>query len=123
MNKLNTSKDLVPKEIFNIIFGISNEYKISKDRLAKIIHIPADIIDNWYKQKEIILTSNTSHILDFIDLYNCLSSYFTIVEDQIKWLNTINQKFNNCTPFNFIENDFNNIQQIINHLEKRMRGY
>ncbi len=77
--------------ISDILHGISKEWSLDVDDMAMILCTSNSVIESWTQYDNSIVDldsvddSSLLAILDFIDLYNLVTSTFPLHRDRIKW--------------------------------------
>jgi hypothetical protein len=100
--------------------GILKEWNISPLTLSDICHIEKDTLISFLNGNAWIEKEDFKSIGEFIELYNCLTSYYVNTEDQKEWLNTSNSKLSNKTPLEHMATKRQNIKDAINCIIQKM---
>lgn len=93
--------------LVEMLIGISKDWDIRVPELASLLSQPEGTVKGWFINKKMRLNAavdaNTHLILDFIDIFNMIDSFFVRRQDQIDWLNTKSNRFGGKTPFEFMK--------------------
>ena len=87
----------------DMLGGIRDDWDLSTPELAQILSIPAKTVQGWLKAcSHVGLSSvfdhNTQAVVDFIDIYNMVASFFVTKSDQIDWFKKPSDRFCGKSP-------------------------
>ena len=111
------------KALYSVLFGIETEWDLTPEVFASLLHVSEKTYIEWKNSKEVELNSEGAYrrVLDFIDFYDTVSSFFASVSDQVGFLNAPGSTFNYNSPFELIKENFQNIH-VVNCYFTRFRN-
>ena len=109
-----TSDDVLKKALCTVLKGISSKWQLSDKEISDLLHEPEEVYQNWKLAEQVSFNGDGTYerILDFVDFYDQASSFFSKVEDQIGFLNSISSDFKYKSPLELIKEDFKNVQAL-----------
>ena len=109
--------------LFKVLEGIREELFLSVDDYCKVLHVDIDVYSFWVHEKRLvkgkISIDKFDDLLEFIDIYDCITSLFVKEEDAIKWYIIPLDIYNSKTPLEFLKEKESNVQ-IINSYVNRL---
>lgn len=112
------------RAFWQMVSGVSNELEISDGALIKILKISENDLKNWQTNQEVPyeIDNPNKYILSYLDVYNCLTSFYVDKDAPKKWLNAINPSFNNKIPLDVMINEEDGIMKVLDYLRYLMNG-
>lgn len=91
----------------DMLNGIREDWELSIPDIAAILSMPEGTVKGWLKPNShvslsSVLDHNTQAIVDFIDIYNMVASFFVKKSDQVKWFKTPSNRFFENSPMTMI---------------------
>ena len=102
--KSETNRAQLGLALSDMLQGIASEWELSRSELSKILHIPEATIKGWLNGKSgkvyvgTMVDNNLQTVIDFIKLYNLAASFYVTKADQISWLKTPSNRFEDKSP-------------------------
>ncbi|MBK7844511.1 MAG: hypothetical protein IPJ71_12600 [Bdellovibrionales bacterium] len=91
----------------DILQGIREEWDLSTADIAAILSLPESTVKGWLRPGghiglSTVVDHNTQAIIDFIDIYNMVASFFVKKTDQISWFKSRSERYANQSPMEMI---------------------
>lgn len=109
----NKTKEDLELALADMLNGIREDWELSIGDIAAILSMPEGTVKGWLRPNShvslsSVLDHNTQAIIDFIDVYNMVASFFVKKSDQIEWFKTPSSRFLGSSPMKMIgENPHN----------------
>lgn len=107
------------RAFWQMIQGVTNELEISEEQIIKILNISKE---HYLQCKELEEIQTKEELLNYLAIYNCLSSFYVNKDAPKKWMHTINPSFENKTPLDLILNNNEGLKLVLNYLRMLMNG-
>lgn len=107
-------RKLVGRALAEILSGIRTEWGLTVPELASILSRPLGTVKGWLREDGVVgldstLDPNTQGLIDFIEIYNMVASFYLTTADQRSWLRTTSDQFGNRTPIEMISENPHNL--------------
>ena len=107
-------RDQLSRALAEILSGIKTEWELKVSELAAILNRPEGTVKGWLRQHGTVgldgtLDPNTQGLIDFIEIYNMIASFYVSTADQRSWLRTSSLQFGNRTPIEMISENPHNL--------------
>ncbi|MBL7545122.1 MAG: hypothetical protein JNL11_14995 [Bdellovibrionaceae bacterium] len=103
----NQTKENLELALADMLNGIREDWELSISDIAAILSMPEGTVKGWLKPNShvslsSVLDHNTQAIIDFIDVYNMIASFFVKKSDQIQWFKAPSNRFFGKSPMEMI---------------------
>lgn len=112
--KRSDERESLSRALAEILSGIRSEWELTVPELAAVLNRPQGTVKGWLGKNGAVgldstLDPNTQGLIDFIEIYNMIASFYVSIADQRSWLRTTSVQFGNRTPLEMMSENPHNL--------------
>ncbi|NJL23977.1 MAG: hypothetical protein HC902_01490 [Calothrix sp. SM1_5_4] len=112
--KRNDERESLSRALAEMLSGIRSEWELTLPELAAVLNRPQGTVKGWLSKDGAVgldatLDPNTQGLIDFIEIYNMVASFYVSTADQRSWLRTASAQFGNMSPFQMMSENPHNL--------------